>query len=204
MAKNVLGLGTDGKLVLRLPGGRVEPLPELMSAWALILLDCSKSMRGEKIAHARDGALAFAESARGNGYSVGLIRFATSAELLCLPEEPFPAFASRVERLEAKGSTNMAEAIRVATQNLYFRSGVRVIVIATDGMPDDPAAALDEARKAKDVGIDLITIGTDDADRDFLGRIASRSELAVKVARTELREGIAGAARMLPHTTGKG
>jgi Mg-chelatase subunit ChlD len=200
MGKKILGLGTDGKLVLRLPGGRFEPLPEVMSACAFILIDCSKSMRGVKIAQARDGAIAFAENARGKGYSVGLIGFATSAETLCLPEENFSTLVSRAERLEAKGTTNVAEAITVAARELSARPGTRAIVIATDGMPDDQAAALDAARKAKDAGIDVITIGTDDADRDFLRKVASRSDLVVNVARNELREGIAGVARLLPST----
>ena len=47
-------------------------------------------------------------------------------------------------------------------------------------------------------GIDIIAFGTDDADRAFLEKIASRSDLAVKVSSAQLESGIAGAARMLP------
>ena len=92
----------------------------------------------------------------------------------------------------------MAEAIHIAYQRLRERSGLRIIVIATDGMPDSEAEALYEAEKVKRAGIDIITIGTDDADRDFLGKLASRSDLGVKVPREEFGKGIGTVAKMLP------
>jgi hypothetical protein len=44
----------------------------------------------------------------------------------------------------------------------------------------------------------VITIGTDDADKDFLSRLASRAELSVKVSRDQLGQSIASAVKMLP------
>ena len=47
------------------------------------------------------------------------------------------------------------------------------------------------------------TIGTDDADRDFLGKLASKTELSVKVLSDRLKQGITSMAKMLP-LSGKG
>jgi len=52
--------------------------------------------------------------------------------------------------------------------------------------------------RAKERGIEIIAIGTDDADKDFLSRLASRSDLMVKVSRELLGQSIASAAKMLP------
>lgn len=51
-------------------------------------------------------------------------------------------------------------------------------------------------------GIDIISIGTDDADREFLERLATRSDLSVIVPSDTLGQGIASSARMLPGTGG--
>lgn len=198
MAKKLLGLGDDGKLVLRLPGGKTEKLPEPERARAFLLIDCSSSMSGSKLKQAISGALGFASDALRKNYAIGLISFASDAEVLCLPEASFPDLATRVERLSACGTTNMSDGIDKAAVELLKAPGVRAMVVVTDGVPDSPEAALAAARRAKEAGIDIIAIGTDDADRTFLEKIASRSDLAVKVLSTQLQSGIASAARMLP------
>ena len=52
----------------------------------------------------------------------------------------------------------------------------------------------------KDREIDIITIGTEDADRIFLKELASRSDLSVMVSSDDLGSGIASTAKMLPGT----
>lgn len=198
MAKKLLGLGDDGKLVLRLPGGKTERLPESERARAFLLIDCSSSMSGSKLTQAISGALGFASDALRKNYAVGLVSFASDAAILCSPQASLADLAARAERLSADGSTNMSEGIEKAAEDLIKQPGVKAMVVVTDGVPDSPEAALAAARRAKDAGIDIIAIGTDDADRAFLEKIASRSDLAVKVANAQLESGIAGAARMLP------
>lgn len=198
MTKKLLGLSDDGRLVLKLPGGEVEPVPTSSQALAFLLIDCSSSMRGSKLSEAKEGASTFARDARKKHYSVGLIRFATTTELLCGLEEQDSILESAISTLNAKGSTDMAGAIRMATRELSAQSGMRAIVIATDGKPNCKVTALETARKAKDFGIDIIAIGTGDADLVFLAELASRSDLAIKVRPLELRNAISGAVKLLP------
>jgi molecular chaperone DnaK len=199
--KKIIGLGDDGKLLLSLPGGKTEPLPVPARSRAFLLIDCSSSMSGSKITQATEGALAFAGDALKKQYSIGLIAFASAAEILCRTEDSLSIIASKAQRMIASGSTNMTDGIEAAAAELENGAGVRAIVIVTDGVPDNPETALRAARRAKESGIDIIAIGTDDADQRFLQQIASRAELAVKVARTELQSGVAGAAKLLPGAT---
>lgn len=198
MAKKILGLGGDGKLVLSLPGGKIEPLPAPVPSRAFLLIDCSSSMSGAKIIEATEGALGFAADALKKHYSIGLISFASQAQILCDVEDDLDTITLKANRLTASGSTNMTDAIAMAVAELRNLDGVRAIVIVTDGMPDNQETALEAARHAKEIGIDIIAIGTDDADRAFLQRLASRSDLALKVPRVELQSGVAGAAKLLP------
>lgn len=167
-----------------------------------LVIDSSESMEGAKLVQAKKGAMDFALEARSKGYSVGLIHFASSASHLCGTQQEISFLRPYMERVTAGGSTNMADAIHMATDELSHKRGYRAMVIVTDGMPDSEEAALAAAEKAKSSGIDIIAIGTDDGNREFLGRLASRTELGVKVPREQLQSAITTSAEMLPQLTG--
>jgi molecular chaperone DnaK len=200
MPRKILSLGTDGKLVLKLPNGQLAPVfqPEVQLQSAFLLIDCSSSMSGRKLTQAQEGAMRFAEDALAKSYRIGLIQFASHAKLLCEPQTHVPIIASKVGRLVSGGSTNMTEGLTIAVEELSSAGGYRAIVVVTDGMPDNQESALEVARGAKEIGIDIIAIGTDDADRDFLSKLASRSDLAIHVPSGLLAQSMASAAKLLP------
>ncbi len=172
------------------------------TATVYLVIDCSGSMAdGNKMEQARNGAIDYAKLALRKGYSIGLIKFSNSAVHLLEPQNRIENFIARVGEFTANGSTNMADAISLATDNLIKRKGEKVMCIVTDGMPDDEKAALACANEAKRKGIDIMTIGTDDADREFLEKLATCKELAHKVIREQLGHGIASMAKMLPDKT---
>ncbi len=201
MTKKILSLGSDGKLVLIGPEGKVEDIPRAPNSFSHLVIDCSGSMEGNKLTQAKKGSIDFARDAIKKGYAIGLIKFDSSARLLCEPVIDINVICHHIEELAAGDTTNMAHGIQVALQSLNPRKGTRAIIVVTDGIPDDAQAALNAAQHAKDRGIDVITIGTDDADKAFLNRLASRSDLAVKVSSDQLGQSIASAAKMLPGGT---
>jgi Mg-chelatase subunit ChlD len=165
---------------------------------AYFLMDCSASMHGYKLEEAKQGIMDFARDAIKKEYLLGLIEFASSATILCKPGQDMTLLEECLKTMQAKGGTNMAAAIKMAAEALKDVEGERAIVVATDGQPDKVSAALNEAQAAKDAGIDIITIGTDDADQEFLKLIASRAELSRKVTAEKFAEGIASTAQLLP------
>jgi len=171
-----------------------------------LVVDCSGSMsEGSKLDQAKEGALNFAKDAGNKGYLTGLIKFESSATHLCEPIRDILVLEKHLQSLHIGGSTNMSDAIRMSNQHLKNKEGLRVIVIATDGMPDSQASTLHEAQQAKNNGIDIIAIGTDDTDRDFLRRLASRTDLSAKVERRQFGKSISTAVKMLPQLkSGKG
>lgn len=164
----------------------------------MLVVDCSGSMDGDKLRQARKGGLGFAEQAFRDGYGVGLIAFDSDARLLTSPVRDQKEISAAAERLSIGGSTNMAAGIVLATEQIGKEGGTSVICIVTDGYPDDPEAAIRAAHAAKEKQIDIIAIGTDDADQEFLARLATRKELARKVERPQLRKGISEMALLLP------
>lgn len=71
-------------------------------------------------------------------------------------------------------------------------------MVVTDGQSNDNDVALRVAATLKSRSIDIICIGTDDADREFLKRLATRSDLAIHVSPKNLRSAITDASRFLP------
>jgi len=164
-----------------------------------LIIDCSGSMAdGDKMDQAKRGAICFASQAQNKGYSVGLIQFASYAEHVIEPQTKLTNFNTNIEKLTINGSTNMAAAIQMAINKLVDRTAEKIMCIVTDGMPDNEQAALDEANNAKKEKIDIMTIGTDDADKGFLEKLATRNGLSLKVSRNQLKNGIASMANLLP------
>lgn len=164
-----------------------------------LLMDCSGSMsEGNKLDQAKKGAIGFATEAQLKEYSVGLIFFSTNAEHILEPRKELTRITAAIENLSSKGSTNMSAAIRLAQDKLSDTTGDKVICMVTDGMPDNKDATLDAAKEARMHGIEIMAIGTDDADKTFLEQIVTRKELSVKVLRNQLERGIVSMAKMLP------
>lgn len=163
-----------------------------------LLIDCSGSMSGYKLDQAKQGIMDFARDAIRKEYLVGLIKFDSSATHICEPIQDINSLEPYLKKIQASGSTNMVAAIKMAHECLRTLECTRAILIATDGQPDDVQASLEAGQLAKDDGIDIITIGTDDADQAFLKRLASRADLGKKVSKDMFAKAIASASYLLP------
>lgn len=181
---------------------RGEPVTfSATTGYVYLLVDRSASMKGRKLDQAKKGALEFGKDALRKGYLTGLVQFDSAAQLVCEPYKDTSVLAKELRRLQVGDTTHMAEAVNLAHRLLKDLSGNRVMVIVTDGMPNgpgDPESTLRAGESAKRNGIDIVAIGTDDADQGFLKRLASRSELGMKVPSKDLEKTITDSARMLP------
>lgn len=199
--RKILGLGKDGTLLLKGPHGQEEPVrdqPPPAIGTAFLLLDCSESMEGEKMEQARRGAGEFILKSLVKGYGVGLIAFDDRATVLVPRSRDYRDFEKPLAGLTPGGTTNMTQAFNLALLALMNIEGPRFVVVVTDGTPDTPGTALAAAQKLSLSGVQIITIGTKDADIDFLSGIATARDLAVVVRQSNLQIGIAGTAKSLP------
>lgn len=166
-----------------------------------LLLDQSTSMAyGGKMAQVKRGALHFFYEAYQRGYAVGIIGFSSGASCLLEASRDVYRFEKCLATLRPDGRTAMASALYLAVQRHRFRPGGRVIVLITDGQPNDRAATLQAARVARAAGIELVAVGTNGADHAFLSALTPRPELAQWVEAGRLEAGIAAAALTLPNT----
>jgi calcineurin-like phosphoesterase family protein/uncharacterized protein YegL len=166
-------------------------------AGAYLVIDTSGSMMGEKLELVKKGVLDFSLSAISKGYHVGLITFNTYVRHVCHLTNNIAALKENIDGISAAGNTNMAPAIKMAHDFLMAKDK-RLMVVATDGMPDNIPDTLQESAQAKEDKIDIITVGTDDADYDFLEALASRAELGRKVLREDLPRAISSTIDAFP------
>jgi Mg-chelatase subunit ChlD len=188
---------TIGKTTIK-PQGQPIRLRLEKQAHVYLVIDTSGSMANEKLEQAKLGILDFAEDAFRKEYDVGLISFDTNARHVCEPTYDIGVLKKCLDELNAAGTTNMSAAVRLAHEHFNAMKDTRVMVIATDGLPDNAQEALNAAARAKDDKIDIITIGTDDANQEFLKKLASQSKLGKKVAREVFSQAISSASSLLP------
>ena len=194
--RKLLTLNKEGKLSLRAADGADTEI-QLKHRKVLLLIDTSGSMAGAKLEYAKNGAIDFAHSAIGKSYAAALAVFADRAAMVCDPMRDAADFARKISKVRVGlvgGGTDLAEGLVLASK---FQD-LAAVVIVTDGQSNDNDAALRIAAKLKNLGVEIICIGTDDADSDFLKQLATRSDLAAYVSHANLRSAITGASRFLP------
>ncbi len=197
--RRILVLNAENKPVLRTnqaPAFGVTAMT--LGLNTILLLDCSSSMSGSPLLQVKAGAVDFAVTAQKKGYRIGLISFDSEARLLTDPTESLEHLKSKIGSLYGAGSTNMTEAIELGHKKLDRYTGQRCMVLLTDGAPDNRQSALQAAREAKSAGIDIITIGTEGADHEFLKELASAKDLAVATTTERLSRELASTANLLP------
>jgi Mg-chelatase subunit ChlD len=161
-----------------------------------LLIDCSTSMDGAPLFQAKQGALNFADEARAKAYRVGLVRFSDDAYAL---KNPDTGFTDAVDSLTAYGTTNLTAGIELATEHLMNEAtGQRVMCVVTDGLPDHTRSALKAARRAGDLGIHIMAIGTAGANEKFLNKLVTSQALSSYVETAQLQSGVTDMARLLP------
>ena len=166
--RKLLTLNKAGKLSLRDSTGAAREV-QTRRRNALLLIDTSGSMAGAKIMRAVSGAKDFAYSAIAQRYATALAVFGDRAAMVCDPTADAAHFESKIAKLRVGlvgTTTNLAAGLVLAGKFPELAA----VVIVTDGLSNDNAAALDAADSLKKRGVDIICIGTDDADARFLAR----------------------------------
>jgi Ca-activated chloride channel homolog len=151
---------------------------------AVLIVDRSGSMSGEKIARARDAARALIAELDGED-RLAIVDFASDAHVLVPSAAVTPAFKeialAQVARLQATTGTNLSAALDLAAPQLgRGRAASRLdkVFLATDGLANegvsDRAGLLQIA--ARDFGratVSTFGIG-EDYDEDFLAALAAQ------------------------------
>jgi Mg-chelatase subunit ChlD len=183
-----------GQLFLKGANGEQQIVapPGTMNRTVFVLVDASGSMAFRKFEDATKGALDFGLVCISKRYQVGVVVFSDKAAASS-PTTDLAGFRAKIDKLKCtSGGTYLASALG---HTLDYKPAY--VLVVTDGAVSDSAQSLDVAQRLKSSGTEILTIGTDDADQDFLKQLASRSDLSVKVAPADLAQAISDASRLL-------
>ena len=150
-----------------------ELLYDLEETFIVLCIDVSGSMHGKKLDEAKAGALNFMRNVDPEYTSVGLVSFGSNAKRRMSFTRSIKDMQQVVKSLSLEGSTAMGEGLKLACDDLKQVNGRRVIVLLTDGSPDDEDETLSVAKECRMNQIEIFTIGTDDADLVFLKQLAT-------------------------------
>ncbi len=156
-----------------------------------LILDRSTSMGDPgKMEALREGAWRYFVQAVRRSHAVGAVAFGDDARILCGAGIDAHRFRERLAGLRPFGRTRMEAGLRLTAARLRARRGTRTALLLTDGVPDDPEAALREAATLRALGVRLVAVGTGDADAAFLRALAGG---APGLVRTVPRQRLVGA-----------
>jgi molecular chaperone DnaK len=162
-----------------------------------LLIDGSASMTGQPLEEAQTAAREFLAKCDFTTTEVGLISFSTIVALQATATSNVRKLHAAVHRLESGGSTNLTDALEMARGQLAGDDRRRYIVILTDGYPDAPESAVEQAVAARRAGIEVVAIGMGDADRDYLRRLASSEQASIFARSGELVQTFGHIARVI-------
>lgn len=147
-----------------------------------LLLDVSGSMYGNRIKAAKKACKKLIQETLDlSVHKLGLISFGNFAHVVCELTQDRGALMVGLEQIEVNGSTEMATAIRNATNRLKKSKNRKALIIVTDGEPNSKSETSEEAKKAKELGISIATIGVQNSEMNYLGNLSSDKNLTYNV-----------------------
>ena len=162
-----------------------------------LLIDVSASMTGQPLVEAQTAAAGVSLEVRlhDDGSRLDLVFEPGDAPIG--GDQNVRRLHAAVNRIEAEGSTNLTDALEMARGQLVAADRKRYIVILTDGYPDAAESAVEQALAAQKQGIEIVAIGTGDADRDYLRRLASSQQASIFARSGELVQTFGHIARVI-------
>jgi molecular chaperone DnaK len=142
---------------------------------AVLVIDVSGSMSGSKLQEAKDACVGFIDELEQVGLTdrVALVSFGSHARtILNLGASPDSA-RQAVRALSTEGSTDLAAGLKNAERALASLATRRVVVVLTDGEPNDRDAALTARHRLAGDGVELIARGVAGANQCFLDQLAT-------------------------------
>ena len=151
--------------------------PDLAHATIYLAFDLSGSMSGAPLAEAQKAARGFVEQIDLAHNSIGLISFADSCATNVKACQDARKINQAIKRLEigSVGGGNDTDPFDHARRLLAPVDDPRYLIVLADGVWSHQSAAVAAAKKCRDLGIEIVSVGFGGADQRFLDEIASAS-----------------------------
>lgn len=160
-------LFTDGKPVIEVPLAIV------------LLIDRSGSMDGNPMEEVKTAAKEFVKGQDLSQNQIAIVKFGVGAKVATSLTSDKTAINDIIDTLKSDlgGSTDMAQGLETAINELQSTALSPNILLFTDGAPDSPGDTTIISQQAISQGIKLVAIGTGGADQKFLQQLTGDPNL---------------------------
>jgi tight adherence protein B len=131
----------------------------------ILVLDASRSMRGDRIEAAQAAAKAFLAAAPAD-VQIGLLTFSDGVQATVAPTTNHETVADAVESIELASQTHVYDAVDQAI-NLAGTEGARSLLVLSDGADTGSGAGVDDVvTAAKDSGVIIDVVSLDQSPKN--------------------------------------
>ena len=139
----------------------------------VLLLDNSGSMYGS-LDIAKDACKKLITDMIDTSFNrIALITFESSVKMCCHLTHNEDDLIAAIAPVNTGFSTAMAEALYEAQQELEYAKNIPLIILVTDGMPDNKYNTSQNANRLKEQGVKIATIGAGNVDHNYLSSLAT-------------------------------
>ena len=175
----------------------------------LFVIDTSGSMAGSRIDEAKLSIKDFVHKLKGKNVSFGILAFSSSITPIQSLTENRHKINKSTDSLDSGigGCGTSADPFPAAQKIFESVKGRKIIIVLTDGdwygVEPEPTVTADICKKNQ---IEIIAIGIGESNLEFLRKISSISEKALKINEKQLRQSFGNIAQTIrdsSHTKGK-
>ena len=191
------------------PAKQVESVPTTI----YIALDVSGSMSGSSINAAEKAALKLCSGLDLTSTKVSLVLFANKHHMACYPSHNMKeisdcikkacAFKYNYEKDLGWGTNGPLGYINNSLSDSALNSEKHFIVLLTDGEFFNANDEINNSTKLKNRGVEIITIGIEGADKNFLKKLATSDEGSMMANINQLQEAFSNIAQAITEGSGK-
>jgi len=150
----------DGVGVTQYPAGpHRKAIADHYGGRALLCIDVSGSMSGQRLRAAIDGGGDFLTEATEAGYRCGLVLWDDRVVVHLRTGTPLPLLRARLLVAASRGGTMLAPTVQAAIDELGELTGDRVVCVFSDGGIGDPGPTGVLAARARALGIRFVVRG---------------------------------------------
>ncbi|MDY7008306.1 MAG: vWA domain-containing protein [Cyanobacteriota bacterium] len=148
--------------------------PQLQAV--VLLIDTSSSMGRGKLPEVQAAATGFVERQDLNVKKLAIVEFSSNSQVLTNFDADETELKQAIANLRPSGNTNLTQGLNTVASLLQNRNAPNILLF-TDGQPNNPQSSESMARQIRATGINLVAVGTGDADSNYLTSLTGNPKL---------------------------
>ncbi|NET30019.1 vWA domain-containing protein [Okeania sp. SIO1I7] len=169
----------------------------------VLLIDTSSSMGSGKLSEVQAAATGFVDRQNLTVNKLAIVEFSSNSRVLTNFDADETELKQAIANLRPSGSTNLSQGLNTVASLLQNRNAPNILLF-TDGQPNNPGASESMAQQIRATGINLVAVGTGDADSNYLTSLTGNPNLVFFANSGGIDQAFRSAERAIQQLSDKG